>query len=173
MSCELPGKCGREDIYRIYEDFFLSWPVALCLNCNTSKRERVWLSCLPQIQLHWQRDQCVPQKLSHLMFYQHVVVLFHLLCFTYQYKVTQHILLPQFFSETKCVHIRIISSPLMYNYVIVLIIVYLLHKLHRGCKYQLTSCWIHKGQCISDRSKPAHCEKKEFTELVIEWLISK
>lgn len=58
------------------------------------------LSCLPKIQLQWHKNQCAPQKLqklSHLMFYQHIVVLFHwaLLFFIYKYKVTQHILLPQ------------------------------------------------------------------------------
>lgn len=29
MSCELPGKCGREDIYRIDEDFFF-----ILANCS-------------------------------------------------------------------------------------------------------------------------------------------
>lgn len=172
MSCELPGKCGREDIYRIDEDFFLSWPIAHCLNWNTNKRER-WVTLLfaEDPAALTESPMCATKTvtldvLSACSFTERSFVL---LIST----KSRSIYCYHSFSM-KLNHIRIISSPLMYNYVIVLIIVYLLHKLHRGCKYQLTSCWIHIAyqNSSSDRSKPVHCEKKEFTELVIEWLIS-
>lgn len=172
MSCELPGKCGREDIYRIDEDFFLSWPIAHCLNWNTNKRER-WVTLLfaEDPAALTESPMCATKTVT-------LDVLSACSCLVSLsaplfYLSVQSIYCYHSFSM-KLNHIRIISSPLMYNYVIVLIIVYLLHKLHRGCKYQLTSCWIHIAyqNSSSDRSKPVHCEKKEFTELVIEWLIS-